>query len=427
MRVILTKFYNISCMSPRKIANPILILVFCSFLGGCFANEETEAQEERRQPSARLPSVDVIRVNPAPSSPSREYIGNTAPQSEIILRSQAEGQLLNLTVNVGDKISRGQIIGQLDDTILKSAVTRAEGELRALEADLARAMAQINDSETAVESARAELQQAQIDADRLEQLYQEGAVAKREVEVAKTQENTAIQAVASAQSQVKVREAEAKVIEGRIKSQQAIIDETKQRLSYTQITASNDGYILQRLSEPGNLIQPGGEIVSIGDFQQVKVIIAVSELELTDFQIGQPVTIKLDALPNQILTGQINSISPVANTSARQIPMEIIINNPNQTISGGLLARVSLQSRGRALLTIPQTALDIDGNDSTVFIINPHDENPQVTLRNVTIGDAKNGQVEILQGLQPSERLVVRSNQPLENGKSVNLSVISEP
>ncbi|MBF2056012.1 MAG: hypothetical protein IGQ45_02075 [Cyanobacterium sp. T60_A2020_053] len=185
-------------MSPSKITNPFLIIIFCSFLGGCFSNQETEAQEERGQTRARLPSVDVIRVENATATPSREYIGNTAPQSEIILRSQAEGQLLNLAVNVGDRVSQGQIIGQLDDTILQSAVTRSEGELRALEADLARAMAQINDSKTAVESARAELQQAQTDADRLEQLYQEGAVPRREVEVAKTLENTAIQAVASA-------------------------------------------------------------------------------------------------------------------------------------------------------------------------------------------------------------------------------------
>ncbi|MBF2056013.1 MAG: hypothetical protein IGQ45_02080 [Cyanobacterium sp. T60_A2020_053] len=91
------------------------------------------------------------------------------------------------------------------------------------------------------------------------------------------------------------------------------------------------------------------------------------------------------------------------------------------------MARVSLQSGGSAPITIPQTALEIDGNDSTVFILSQNGENPQVTLRNVTIGETENGQVEILQGLQPTERLVVRSNQPLEDQQNVNLSVISEP
>ncbi|AUC60336.1 RND-type export system membrane fusion component [Cyanobacterium sp. HL-69] len=407
------------------------IALCCAFLGGCIAEETIQAQEERggqERPSA--PSVDAVRVNRENLEEAQEYIGTTQPVREVIVRSQVEGQLLSLAVDVGDTLSTGQTIARLDDTILSSALTRAQGELSSLRAERLRAVAEINDAQSQVESARIRLQQAQADVNRFEELNREGAIARRELEVAQTEERTALQEVSSAQSQVRVRESAVSAIDGRIQSQQAIIAEARQRLNYTQISASNAGRVLERLTQPGNLVQPGGEILRIGDFSQVKVQISVSELDLSDFSIGSPVNVRLDAYPNQTFSGVVSTISPAADANVRQIPLEITLDTNNQSINGGLLARVTLADNRTPPIIIPQNALTVGNNDNsnnqTVFVLNENNDEPSVIARSIVVGSNRNGRIEVTQGLTESDRLVVRSSQPLQDGQNVSLSIISD-
>ena len=410
------------------------VLTIAGLISGCVVDAKTEAPEKVAQSSPSLkqiPSVDVIRVTQGLLVQPIEYIGTTQPVKEIILRSQAEGQLLDLTVNIGDRILVGQIIARLDDTLLQAEVAKAEAELASLSAEVMQSQAGVESAKAEVESAKATLIQAQIDAERLENLFSEGAIAKREVELARTTEKNALQEVKSAQAEVNVRKAEVKAAKGEIITQKALIEAERKKLAYTEIQAPSNGYVLEKFTESGNLVQPGNEIIKIGDFSQVKVLVSISELELSQIKLNQFVKVKLDAFPNQTFSGTIRRISPAADATVRQIPVEIILENSNRLISSGLLARVSFLDSRKPPIIIPETALKLaDDSFSTtnnsVFILDDSADLAQVISRKVRLGKRKNGKVEILAGLKPQERLVIRSSQPLENGKEVKLSVISE-
>lgn len=417
-------------MVVNKLGKLCAIALCCAFLGSCMVENHSQAQEDREgQERSSAPSVDAVRINRESLEEPQEYIGTTQPVREVVVRSQAEGQLLSLTVDVGDTITQGQTIARLDNTILQSALTRAEGELASLRAERLSAVAEINNAQSQVESARVRLQQAQADVNRFEELNREGAIARRELEVAQTEERTAIQEVSSAQSQVRVRESAVSAIDGRIQSQQAIIAEARQRLNYTQISAGSEGRVLERLTEPGNLVQPGGEILRLGDFSQVKVQISVSELDLENFSVGRPVTVRLDAYPTQTFSGVVSTISPAADADVRQIPVEITLDTNSISINSGLLARVSLADNRTPPIVIPQNALEVGGSDEnnpTVFVLNDNGSEPSVIARPIVIGDNRNGRVEVTQGLRESDRLIVRSSQPLQDGQTVSLSIISD-
>lgn len=424
-----------SLPTPPKIRTwvNITFLLLCLFpLGGCFFEAKTEAQEEapvRQTPST--PAVNVIKVTTGFLSQPREYIGTTEPIKEVILRSQAEGQILNLTVDVGDRVTTGQIIAQLDDTLLKAGLYKAEAELASLNSAVTEAQADVISAQAQVKSNQVQLAQAKVDANRLEELYNEGAIAKREVELAQTEAKTAQQTVIASESQVNVKQAAVKTAKGRITSQKAIIQEEKKRLNYTQINAPSSGYVLERLTEQGNLIQPGGEVIKIGDFSQVKVTVAVSELDLENLVLGKSVNVTLDAFPNQQFTGIINRISPSADRNSRQIPIEILLSNSEEKINGGLLARIKFANNNNPPILIPETALKINNPrentlSNTVFVLSENNDQTQVTTRQVTLGQSKNGRVEILNGLTTLDRIVVRSSDKLENGTNVRLSVISQ-
>lgn len=407
------------------------LFLLLSPLTGCFMESKTEAQEEQEvSPNSPPPAVDVIKVTREFLNKSREYIGTTEPTKQIVLRSQAEGQILSLKVDVGDKVSQGQVIAQLDDTLLKAALYKAEAELASLQSAVIEAEADVISAQAQVKSDQIRFAQTEVDANRLKELYDDGAIAKRDVELAVTEAKTAKQSVKASESQVKVKKATVETAKGRIISQKAVIQEEKKRLIFTQIKAPSSGYVLERMTEQGNLIQPGGEIIRIGDFSQVKVNVAVSELELQNLKLGKTVNVNLDAFPQENFTGIINRISPAANQESRQIPLEILLSNQDQKISSGLLARVTFSNNENPPILIPESALKIEnprGNklSNTVFVLDNINGNEQVMTRQVTMGENKNGKVEILSGLNSNDRLIVRSTGKLENGQTVRLSAIS--
>nr|WP_198648360.1 efflux RND transporter periplasmic adaptor subunit [Cyanothece sp. BG0011] len=347
-------------MVTQKRVNVTLVLV--SFLmlgsGGCNIVSDSEAKEEETANfEERTPSVDVAIARTDSIRDPIEYIGTTQPVQTVALRSQVEGQLLRLTADVGDRVTQGQLLAELDDSLLQAEVSRAEAELASLNSEVISAQGEVKSAISAVASAKVEVEQAKNDVERLKELYEEGAIALREVELARTAYLTAQQTLSAAQSEVNVRQSAVEAAKGRVIAQQSLIQQEQERLSYTRLNSPITGYVLQRVIETGNLVQPGSEILRLGDFSQVKVVVPVSELDLANIRVGQSVRVRLDAFPRDSFVGRVSNISPAADPTSRQVPIEVILANPEQKISSGLLARVSFGQTGGQPVVIPETAL----------------------------------------------------------------------
>ena len=446
----------------------LLLLAPISFLlsglTGCSVFPQAEAgpqQSGQSRPDTKIPSVDVAIARAVTSGSGMEQVGTTNPVREVSLRSQVEGRLLNLTVDVGDRVTQGQILGRLDESLLVAAANQAEAELASLESEIARAEAQVSNARTQFERARLELQQAQNDAERFTRLAQEGAINQQQAESSQTAARVAQQAVLSAQQQIRTEEKAVAAAQGRVAAQNAAIAQAQERLSYAKLVSPINGIVLERTSEPGNLVSPGGEVLKLGDFSRIKVVVPVSELDLSEIRKGQAVQVRLDAFARESFAGTVSRISPAADPTARQIPVEVTIENTAGRIGSGLLARVSFQPARKARVVIPSAALQIGqeqtdqrSTTATVFVVKTQpakdrepaqDREPaakdrenakqaRVEARTVTLGQSRQpnqtasatATVEILSGLQPGERFIVRSSQPLNGGDRVQLSILSE-
>ncbi len=405
------------------IAFSLLSVHGCSFV----PKTQVEAQPEKtEQPIA----VDVAVATLGLLTDAVEYTGTSKPNQEVTVRSRVEGQLISLPVKVGDRLSKGQLVVQLDDSLLATEVVEAQAELAALESEVASAKAQVSNASTQLERARAQLQQAKNDAVRLGKLAAQGAIATQEAESAQTLARVAQQAVYSAQEQVKSSQQEVAAALGRVAAQKAVVSQHKQRQSYTRISAPISGVVTAKDSEQGNLINPGDEILRLADLSLVKVEVPVSELDLGKIYIGQIVQVKLDALPQEDFRGNVSQIAPVADSNTRQIPITITIPNLERKISGGLLARVKFASETKSKIIVPETAIqELSESETILFVLSDLRKGSvsQVEKRLVVTGNRDHGKVEVISGLELGERFVTRAGKPLEDGANVRLSILSEP
>ncbi len=418
-KIILLNHHNFAFLSLA-----FLLISGNFFLSGCgnFLEKEVEAQPPSKKDD-QPPAVEVTTAKIQPLVEAVSYIGNTEAYREISLRSQIEGRLLQLNVEVGQRVTQGELIAQLDDTLIQTAISEADAQLKALQSEVSRSENEVKNAQVQVNQAQVELKQAQVDAKRFKDLANAGAVSLQQAEVYHTNAQVAYQKLLATQEQVKIRQDGVKTAQQRVKAQNSVLAQVKERRSYSLLTAPISGVVMTKNTEPGNLVQPGGDIITIGDFRQVKVVVPISELKLPEITLGDNVQVTLDAFGDQVFEGKITQISPVANPQTRQIPIEVTIPNLDGGIGSGFLARVSL-GENKSMVVIPETALQGENKD-TVFLLKSQGDQAIVEARKIQIGDRSNNLVEISSGLTPGDRFVLRSNRPLNDGEKVRLSVLS--
>ncbi len=400
---------------------------------GCemFSRDKAQAQPQSRQGQGQpggAPAVETAIAATGALQEPLEYTGTTEPIRQVSLRSQVEGQLLNLTVDVGDRVTQGQVLAELNDRLLRTEVAEAQAELAARQVEIAQAQAEVSDTQAQAEQARVELEQSRADAARLQTLANDGAVTTQAAEQAQTEALAAEQVLRSAQQQVRTRQQAVLATERRARAQAAVVAQTQERRAYSTLQSPISGAVLERTTEPGNLVQPGNEILKLGDFSAIKVVVQVSERELGNIRLGRAVQVRLDAFPEQVISGSVTQISPAADPTARLIPIEITIPNREGQIGSGLLARVQFGQTEGDRLIVPQGALELGDEEgaSTLFVIEGTGDQAKAIARRVQVGQSSNGQVEILSGLKVGETVAISSSGNLKDGQAVRLSILSE-
>jgi HlyD family secretion protein len=418
-------------------------------LSGCNATPKENAAARTPPTGAaqnRETAVDVAIAETAPLVAVREYTGTTQPAREVALRAQAEGQLRQLNVDVGDRVQQGQVLAQIDDTLLSAATAEAQAELASRRTEISQLQARVSDARTQVEQNRLLLQQAQSNAARYNTLAKSGAISAQQAEQYRTQADTAAQVLRSSQAKVRAEQQAIVVANGRIEAQQAVLAQQQRRKSYAIVKSPLTGTVLTRSTEQGNLVQVGNELLRLGDFSQAKVTVQVSELDLANVRLNGMANVRLDAFPQQKFTGRVTRISPAANPTSRLIPVEILIPNASGKVGSGLLARATFDRASIDRVVVPLAALQDDRNNNSVnprannqrtdtdsprptqgrlFVINRQGDRSTVSARTVALGQQIDGRVQILSGLNPGERYVARAGRPLKNGDPVRASILS--
>jgi membrane fusion protein, multidrug efflux system len=184
------------------------------------------------------------------------------------------------------------------------------------------------------------------------------------------------------------------------------------------IRAPFSGIASLRQISTGTVVSSGTPIATISDISVIKLDFTVPEAMLAQLAVGQPISAATAAFPAAPVRGTIRAIDPVLDPSTRAAKLRAVLPNPGGRIKPGMLLSVTIESRARDAIAVPELAIVNEGEARFVFTLGPDNSAKRVP---VTTGGRDGGLVEVTSGLAPGTRIVTEGIVKLTDGMKVRL------
>ncbi len=301
-----------------------------------------------------------------------EFSGPLVAPGTVVVRAKSNGTLLNLAVGEGSRVKAGQALGQVDLEELRYRIAERNAS---------------------VEAMRAQMEQA-------ERSYKanEGLAAKNFI--AQTALDTSRAAYESARANWNAAKAQ--------------LDTSQVTMRQAALVAPINGIVAKRHALPGEKLAAEQQILTIVDLSKLELAGLVGTHEVSRLQPGMAVQVQVEGV-DQPVEARIARIAPAAEPGTRSIGVTLVVNNPKELYRAGqyAVAKVVLPDDTRRL-TLPMAAISSNSGQEQVWMI----EKGALVRRIVTTGrsDAREGRVEILNGLKPEAQVLAARFDNLREG-----------
>jgi multidrug efflux pump subunit AcrA (membrane-fusion protein) len=383
----------------------VLLTMLPLLVSACSKKEEAEEGPVVTVDVAPVLSSQISRVVRAPAV--------LYPQQQAAIVPKITAPIKKVYVEKGEKVKAGQILLELENADLASAARESQAANQAAEATYettARATVpeDVQKAELDVQAAKTTQDAAQSVFENRQRLFQEGAIAQKDV-------NDARVAYTQAQTQYEVAQKRLNDLRGfgreqALKGASAQRDQAKARmdaaeaqLSYTRITSPMNGVVTDRPLYPGETPQAGAPVITVMDLSQVIARAHISPSEASELKVGDEANIiGSDNVP---VSGKITTISPALDSANTTVEVWVQAANPGNTLMPGANVRVELIAKTvQNALVIPQPAIVTSASGATsVIVIDPQNKPHKTT---VMTGIRDSGMVQITDGLESGQRVV---------------------
>ena len=312
------------------------------------------------------------------------YSGEVHGRVESQLAFQVGGKISKRNVELGSRVSQGDILLQIDPKDIQQTV---------------------NSTSAQVSSAQAQLRLAASNLQRYRQLYEQAAVSRAQYD----QYVNAYEAALAAS-----RQASAQYSQG------------ANQLDYSSLRASAAGIVSAVNAEAGQVVSAGQPILTLVQDGDREVEISVPENRVEEVRTAQQINVSFWALPDVVIEGKIREISPIADAATRTYKVRITLMNPPETIKLGMTASAQIAGTGiknQAALEIPLSAVYQTDGSTGVWVVN----NEIVSLKSITVGEYGNAKIQVLSGLTPGDTIVTAGVHKLREGQKVRLAAGVKP
>ena len=334
--------------------------------GGC---SKSAAKDPRLQP----PQVEVFKAEAAGST-SRTFTGIVEARVQSDLGFRVGGKILERSVNMGQRVQKGQILMRLDPVDLKLSLAAQQAN---------------------VEAARAKYTQAKADEARYAALVNSGAVSRQEYDQSRATLDTA-------KAQLEAAEAQAKV--------------SGNSSEYAFLLADADGVIVRTLSEPGQVVAAGQTVIQLAHDGPREALINLPEGVRPD--LGTTASARLYGR-DQMYQAKLRELSDAADPASRTFAARYVLEGEAASTPLGSSVTITLvtkQNTGDDFAQVPVGAIHDRGSGPGVWIV---DDKSEVKFRFVTIASIGQEQVVLSSGVQTGEKVVALGAHLLHEGQVV--------
>ncbi len=237
------------------------------------------------------------------------------------------GTVLKLHVDDNQDVKKGDLLIELDPADYELKVKEANSAVEAEKSRLADAEAGIRTAAANLAIQQVTLNQAQLDMDRGEKLFQKEVITKERHEKITTALELAKAQLVAAEEQLSKAKAVRDLEGSLIKQKQATSDINQLNMSYTKLYSSSDGYVTRRSVEAGNQVQAGQPLMAVVDLGDIWLVANYKETQLEKVKAGQDVTILVDTYPGKVFKGKVDSIMAGTGAAFSLFPAENALGN----------------------------------------------------------------------------------------------------
>ena len=315
-------------------------------------------------PAAAVPG-EVTEVVRRDISSYIETNGTLEAENEVDLVARVTAPVVDLRVEEGMQVEKGQILARLDDSEL-----RARAEI-----------------------SRANLEEAEQVFGRAESLKENQLISPEEYDQVVT----------------------------RLETARAQADSDRIQLGYTEIKAPFSGLVVTRYVQYAEQVNAGAPLFRLSDFNPLLCPIQIPERDLPKIEVGQPAYLTLEAWPGERFPAEVLRVRPVVDAATGTVRVTLEVETRDR-LRPGMFARVFVETETRSeALVVPKSALSLESIGDTLYVA----EGDSASRRDVRLGFKEGDSVEVLRGVSEGEKVIVVGQDGLSDGTPIQ--VLSGP
>jgi RND family efflux transporter MFP subunit len=389
-----------------------LALVGVVLLWGIFRHGKTEADGAGNPEHANNPVAAVVKVERRNLGVALTLAGAFKPFQDVDIHAKVAGYIKAIYVDVGSHVTAGQTLAVLEVPELQAQLAGADAAARRAKEEIRRAQGDLERAKSSYVAAHAMY-------DRLKQASEQrpGLVAQQDVDDAQAKDLGGQAQVSSAEAAIDAAHQALEVAQATQKQYTALAD-------YTKITAPFAGVVTIRYADTGSLIAAGTSsstqsepLVRLAQISVLRLVLPIPESIAGGIRLGDPIKVRVQAL-NQDFVGKVSRFADSLDEQTRTMHTEVDFQNPDGRLLPGMYVEAKVPpAMRREALTIPLEAVETNGSEGTVLVVNPQDV---LEERKVQLGLQGSTHIEVLSGLSEEERVVVGSRSEFRAGMKVS-------
>jgi RND family efflux transporter MFP subunit len=363
------------------------------------------------------PAPVAIRVAQVESQPIDRFLrvtGSIAADEHADVAAETGGRVIGTPVERGTHVAAGAALVRISGAEADASLREAEANAAQLEARLGLADGQAFDPARVpdVLNAKAALDWAEADFNRIKALLDQKVVSQAEYDQKLTQ-------VQASRQQYQVAQNAAQQSFRSLQAARARVDLARKTAADTVVRAPFAGIVAERLVSTGDYVSRGMKVATVVRIDPVRVELTVPEQYLSQVRDGQPVRLTVDAYPNEIFTAKVRFVSPALKSDQRALTVEAVAPNADGRLKPGLFATALLQQPAPApAMLVPAASVETVAGTSRVYVIAAAN---RIEERIVTLGEKVGDRIELASGVKPGEKVAANPRGKLADGVRVQI------